>query len=360
MALWCVGFTACGSDGPRAVGMPTGGATGTKDAAAGGSTGASDGGEVAGASDTAAPDGAADVSDVAIPDAAVVDDAAISDGPINGDVGTIDGPAMPAGPRPVKPSPGCGKGNRAEGIHYIESGGKRMLVTVRLPAGYDPDRPSPVGVAFPNYAYPQCTVQCRGFTDIDAITLFPMTWTLDWNEPEQGRQANILFFEDMIAFVKDGYCVDENRVFVAGAGMGARFAQHLACKHGDWLWQVTLLTPPGPHVDPTCQGKTAGLVIQSVEAGADVGQAVVESLAARNDCSSTPPQGLAAARQAMLAAYRANRPEARCVDWAGCARPVRLCLVPNRFNTPGESIQGYRGWPTNGGGLIGDFLDRLD
>ena len=79
----------------------------------------------------------------------------------------------------------------------------------------------------------------------------------------------------------------------------------------------------------------SSLVIHSVEDnGADVGQAVVENLAARNGCSATPPPGLAAARAAMLAAYQANRTEAHCVDWTGCARPVRLCLVSNRAGDP--------------------------
>jgi hypothetical protein len=313
MALWGLGLTACGSDRPRAVAVPGGGAPGMQDAAAGGSTGASDSGEAA---------------------------------------------AIPAGPRPVKASPGCGKGNRAEGIQYIMSGGIRMLVTVRLPAGHDPDRPTPMGVAFPADAYPQCTVRCWGFTDLPAITVFPMTRTLSWDQPEESRQINFLFFEDIVAFVKNEYCVDENRMFVAGAGVGARFVQQLACKHGDGLWQIAQISAPGPQLDPTCQGRPAALVIHSVEDnGADVGQAVVENLAARNGCSATPPSGLAAARAAMLAAYRANRAEAHCVDWTGCARPVRLCLVSNRA---GDTTQGSRGWPMSGGALIGEFLDRLD
>ncbi len=341
MALWGVGLIACGSDGPRGVGVP-----GSRDSG----PVSSDGREAAGGSDASTPDGAASGSDASTPDGADAADAA-----------AIGGPAMPAGPRPVKRSPGCGKGNRAEGIQYIVSGGIRTLFTVRLPAGYDPDRPSPLGLAFPTYPYPQCTVLCWGFTDIDAVTLFPRTWKLSWDETEDARQVNFVYFEDMIAYVKNEYCVDENRIFVAGSGLGARFAQKLACKYGDGLWQVAAISAPAPHLDPTCQGKPAALVIQSVEqSGADVGQAVVENLAARNGCSATPPPGLASARDAMLAAYQANRPEARCVDWAGCARPVRLCLVSNKVNTPGETTQGYRGWPMSGGGLIGEFLDQLD
>jgi hypothetical protein len=230
-----------------------------------------------------------------------------------------------------------------------------------LPAGYDPARPSPLGLAFPNFTYPQCTVNCRGFTEIDAITLFPRSWTLDWNKPEDGLQANILFFEDLVAHVKNEYCVDENRVFVAGAGMGAQFAERVACKHGDWLWQVTPISAAAPHVDPGCRGRPAALVIHGVEdSGADTGQAVARNLAARNGCATTPPPGLAAARDQLLAAFRANRAESRCLDWPGCASPVRLCLVSNRLNGPIDFNQGYRGWPQSGGTLIGEFLDALD
>lgn len=349
LSLCGLGLIACGSSRPRAAGTPDGRDAGASDAGAGDVGDVVDAGDIVDLVDII--DAVASVDAVAGVDT-VVDTTATA---------TFDGPASPPGPRPVRPSPGCGKGNRTEGIHYIQSGGKSMLVTVRLPPGYDPDRPSPVGLAFPNFTYPQCTVQCRGFTEIDAVTLFPMTWTRDWNEPEEGFRANVLFFEDLVAFVKNDYCVDENRVFVAGAGMGARFVQQLACKHSDWLWQVTAISASAPHLDSTCQGKPAALVIHSVEDdGAVVAQAVVENLAARSGCSATPPPGLGPAREAMLAAYRANRPDARCVDWPGCTSPVRLCLVSNRFQTPGETIQGYRGWPTNGGALIGEFLDRLD
>ena len=331
--LWGVGLIACRSDGPRAIGVP----------------GVSDGGAVAGGRDAASPDVPVEV------------DAATSDSPVAGDAAGVDGPATPAGPRPVKPSPGCGKGNRTEGIQYIQSGGFRMLFTVRLPVGYDPNRPTPLGFAFPANAYPQCTVPCWGFTDLAAITVFPRTRTISWDQPEEARQISFLYFDDMLAFVKNEYCVDENRIFLAGTRAGGQFAQQLACKHGDWLWQITQLSAPGPQLDPTCLGSPAALVIHSVQDdGADVGQAVVENLAARNGCSATAPPGLAAARAEMLAAYRANRPESRCVDWTGCARPVRLCLVSNRINTPGDSTQGYLGWPMSGGALIGEFLDRLD
>jgi hypothetical protein len=142
--------------------------------------------------------------------------------------------------------------------------------------------------------------------------------------------------------------------------MGARFAQKLACKHGDWLWQVApnlRVSAPGSGLP----GTPAALVIHGVEdGGADVGQAVVANLATRNGCGATPPPGLATARDELLAAYRANRPESRCMDWPGCISPVRLCLVSNRLNGPIDYTQGYRGWPASGGMLIGEFLGRLD
>jgi polyhydroxybutyrate depolymerase len=277
--------------------------------------------------------------------------------------GGSDAAAMPGdggavgGARPVKASAGCGKALPASGARTIMTGGRQANFVVNLPAGYDNKTPLPLGFAFHGHSNPLCTGECAGFRDLKAVTVFPKSLAAGWEDNPNPLLGNITFFEDLVALMKSESCVDENRIFVAGVSSGGQFVEHLACKHGDWLWAVSPVAAYVDRgVDMNCKGTPPHIVIHGVTDRAGMfGQAVAALYAKRNGCSDSPPPGLAMARADMMAAFTARRAEHRCLDWEGCtANPVRYC-ISSQITYSGLT----HGWPRVGGMLIGDFLAGL-
>ena len=55
-------------------------------------------------------------------------------------------------------------------------------------------------------------------------------------------EQNVKYWQDVLALMKDEYCIDENRVFIAGVSSGGQFIEHLTCRFGDTLWQTTAVS----------------------------------------------------------------------------------------------------------------------
>ena len=137
-----------------------------------------------------------------------------------------------------------------------------------------------------------------GLRDLPAVTVYMKSISHGWEQADVLEQ-NITFFQDVLALMKNEYCIDENRIFIAGVSSGGQFVEHLTCRFGDWLWQVT----------PVCarrsscrhhelQGHAAVLVIHGVtDRAGNYGQDVAAMFAQRNGCSATPPGGARARRR---------------------------------------------------------------
>ncbi len=237
----------------------------------------------------------------------------------------------------------------------ITAGGNTTRYVVNLPAGYDANTPQPLGFAFHGFGNDVCTGECVGFRDMKAVTVFPKSVTAGWEG--NALASNIAVFEALVALMKTDYCIDENRIFVAGTSSGGQFTEHLACRFGDWLWQVS---PVAAFVDSgtnvNCKGTPPALIIHGITDNAGMmGQNVAAMFARRNGCSATPPAGLAQARTEMMAAFTARRAEHRCLDWDGCtANPVRYCLS-SQITYSGLT----HGWPRVGAMLISEFQAGL-
>jgi polyhydroxybutyrate depolymerase len=331
--------------GPGTAGS-SGGSSGAAGTGGGGGSGAADASGGAGSGAAGAP---------------LQSDAAPADAPASGDAGT-PGDAMASGDatpgRPVKPSAGCGKANPLTGARTITTGGQTGNFVVNLPAGYSPQTPMPLGFAFHGFGNPLCTGECVGFKDLKAITAFPKSLSDGWEGTPEPLASNLQFFEDLVALMKNEYCVDENRIFVAGVSSGGQFIEYLACRYGDWLWQVTPVSASvvGAANTAACKGTPPILVIHGVtDMAGNYGQGVAQMFAKRNGCSANLPAGLAQAKTDMMAAFTAMRAEHVCLDWDACtANPVRFC-ISSQITYNGLT----HGWPKVGGMLISDFLAGL-
>jgi poly(3-hydroxybutyrate) depolymerase len=338
------GGAAGTSGGAGTSGTAGTGSAGTS-AAAGTSGSAGTGGgagtaSTAGTGGTTMPDGGApDVRDAKDP----------SDAP----------PATGDGGRAPKASAGCGKANPPTGARTLTTGGQTGMFNVKLPAGYSATTPVPLGLGFHGFNNPACgptSGECRGFADLPAVTVYMKSFSQGWEQAAVLEQ-NVTYFQDVVALMKNEYCIDENRIFIAGVSSGGQFVEHLTCRFGDWLWQVTPVSASVVNGQNTgCKGTPPILVIHGVtDQAGNYGQGVAEKYARRNGCSATAPAGLAKAKADMMTAFNAMRAEHVCLDWDGCtANPVRFC-ISSQITYDGLT----HGWPKVGGMLIGDFLSKL-
>jgi hypothetical protein len=280
-----------------------------------------------------------------------------------GGAGTTGTDAKPVvigdGGRPPKPSAGCGKANPVTGARTIMTSGMTAMYNVKLPTGYDPAKPVPLGFGFHGFSNPACgptTGECRGFADLPAVTVYMKSISDGW-EQSAVLEQNITYFQDVLAVMKNEFCIDENRIFIAGVSSGGQFVEYLACRFGDTLWQVTPVSASVVNAANTnCKGTPPILVIHGVtDSAGNYGQGVAAMFAKRNGCSATPPAGLAQAKTDMMAAFNLMQAQHVCLDWDGCTlNPVRFC-ISSQITYSGLT----HGWPRVGGMLIGDFIGML-
>ena len=278
--------------------------------------------------------------------------------PTSGAAGTggSGGSAGSVGHVPV-PSAGCGKLNPVDGPREIMTGGQTANFNVHLPDDYDANTPMPLGFGFHGFGNNECgpdSGECRGFKDLPAVTVYMKSISAGWEQSEV-LETNITYWQDVLALMKEEYCIDESRVFIAGVSSGGQFISHLTCRFGDQLWQTTAVCAGA--VNPgDCVGTPPVLVIHGVTDGAgDFGNATVANFAERNGCSEEPPAMLEQARSDMMDAFNAQEAEHVCLDWEGCTEaPVRFC-ISSQITYEGLT----HGWPMVGGQLIGEFQATL-
>jgi polyhydroxybutyrate depolymerase len=321
--------------GSSSAGPTTSGSGGTAGATGAGGTGGS-GGASAGSGGSSAMDASA------------------PDGSKPGDANTGRD-----GGRPPKPSVGCGKTAPTMTSRTIMTGGQTGTYNVHLPTGYDATTPQPLGFGFHGSGNPACGPtggECQGFAMLPAVTVYmkSLPGSPGW-EQANVLEPNITFFNDVLAVMKNEYCIDENRIFIAGVSSGGQFIEHLACRYGDTLWQVTAVSAAVVNAaNMNCKGTPPVLVIHGVtDMAGNYGQAVAEMFARRNGCSATPPAALAQTYTDLRAAFNAmpRLEEYKCLDWDACtANPVRICLH-SQMTYGGLT----HGWPRFGGQLIGEF-----
>ena len=260
---------------------------------------------------------------------------------------------------PAKPSVGCGKANPINGARTIMTGGQTGTFNVNVPADYNPTKAMPLGFGFHGSGNPACGPtmgECQGFAQLPAITVYMKSFSAGWEQAAVLEQ-NITFYNDVLALMKNEYCVDENHIFVAGVSSGGQFVEYLTCRYGDMLWQVTPVSAAVVNAaNMNCKGTPPILVIHGVtDMTGNFGQDVAAQFAKRNGCSATPPAGLAKARSDMMTAFMAMQAQHVCLDWDGCtANPVRFC-ISSQITYSGLT----HGWPKVGGMLISDFQSML-
>lgn len=276
----------------------------------------------------------------------------------------IDGEFAPSDRTPRR-SAGCGTGaaTPAIGQQRLSSGGVENTFIITVPPGYDPNTPNVLAFVFHGANNTEAT--CRGggncigvqeALEPNAIVVYPKSFGTQWTGPE--RDQNVTWFDDLSAFVKANYCVDERRVFVLGTSSGAHFTNILACRRGDQL----LAAVPGAgerFETENCVGRVAALVIHGVDDTSVPfvkGEEARDAYAALNGCTSMTVPDLAGAHAEVRTARDADMSTHACVDFQGCMAglPVRWC----EHSEPGYDGSTH-GFPVFGGAEAWDFVSPL-
>ncbi len=259
----------------------------------------------------------------------------------------------------VKPSAGCGKANPPEGKLTIQTGGKTGNYNVYVPDNYDANTPMPLGFGFHGFGNNECGPdqgECRGFKALPAVTVYMKSLDQGW-EQAPILEANITYWQDVLAKMKAEYCIDENKIFIAGVSSGGQFIEHLTCRFGDTLWQTTPVSASVVNAaNQNCKGTPPILVIHGVtDQAGNFGLGVAQMFAKRNGCSDMDPAGYAQAKTDLMAAFNAQQAEHVCLDWDACTKnPVRFC-ISSQITYDGLT----HGWPMIGGQLISEFQATL-
>lgn len=150
---------------------------------------------------------------------------------------------------PAPASAACDGTTSGGGAASIEVGGVRRTFTVRLPSPYDGRTAAPVVFAFHpfgmNAQYMQTRVpMSRAWRE--AIAVYPDGLAGNGAPPSwQGSAGangdrDLLFFDAMLAYLREHACIDARRIYAIGYSNGAMFTGVLACERGEVLAAVAL------------------------------------------------------------------------------------------------------------------------
>jgi poly(3-hydroxybutyrate) depolymerase len=247
-----------------------------------------------------------------------------------------------------RPGPGCGR-HAPFGEQVLSFGQKSTPYFVTLPKAYDKNRPTPVVYVFHGYnrTYNQMReIDAEGLDDALgswAVAVYPMAVNgLGWHTTSEENEDGMQMFEALHRRVQDEYCIDPDRVFATGLSSGGYFSGSLACRKGDILRGVGIVSGAVEYRQ-NCLGQVAAVVIHGKQ---DKVVPTAHGLQARdyfatvNGCGEKTVPG----------------PCPPCVKYQGCDKdyPLEWCThdEPTYENT-------NHGWPSFASKVINLFFKEL-
>lgn len=174
-------------------------------------------------------------------------------------------PTEPGGSGEPVPSDGCGKANPQTGNRNQPLMASNHQYYVKLPQGYDANKPYKVIIMFNPTDNPISWAEdTAGYEQAasDGIRVYPHMGT-----PGDGWQPNeTSFFPGLYDAITNNFCVDKSRVFAAGESSGGEFAAFLGCEYGDLLRGVAPGAPKKTswnNRQHQCKGHPVSIVIWS-------------------------------------------------------------------------------------------------
>ncbi|KAH9904673.1 carbohydrate esterase family 1 protein [Xylariomycetidae sp. FL2044] len=151
---------------------------------------------------------------------------------------------------------GCGKIHLISGIttyHSLISTARDRTYSVHLPAGYDRDTAYPVVLGFHGsdsigFFFEADTRMSESQFSAGKIMVYPDGVGGAWagaNYSEVSVDEDLQFVSDLLAELRDEYCVDDSRIYATGMSNGGGFVNTIACS-GAVGGQFAAFAPASP------------------------------------------------------------------------------------------------------------------
>jgi polyhydroxybutyrate depolymerase len=210
---------------------------------------------------------------------------------------------------------------------------------VRLPAGYDPTRAYPtaiVGAGCGGKGDNVIPIYEASGPDAIIVGLSPSFEVAgrDCFMTESPESKEIDFFDAVLAAMKQGYCIDESRVYIAGFSSGSWLTNLLGCARGSQI-RAQGNAAGGPPPLPDCTGPIAAIMVHDVNDGSNeipLGRQTRDRLRDLNGCTdATLP-------------WDAEFPE--CVAYQGCMEsyPLVWCETTGKGHSDNVPISTEGFW----------------
>jgi polyhydroxybutyrate depolymerase len=149
--------------------------------------------------------------------------------------------SLSAPARPAATSPGCQRRpdvpTGSTSVQILESGGQARTYLIHLPTGFQPDRPTPLVLAFHGRKGTGNDIEAfSGIDALDAIAVYPRGLagpdgeTAWQGAPETSGADDVRFVNTLLDRLEDTLCVDQSRIFATGKSEGGGFTALLACR----------------------------------------------------------------------------------------------------------------------------------
>lgn len=167
-------------------------------------------------------------------------------------------------------SEGCGKTPRLPYV-TLEVGGMDRTYLFTHAKKVTPGKPSPLIIAF--HGRTNSNEQVRKYFGFERaaeeyFVAYPAAiqnsnGTFSWSNPNDkaSELRDIAFFDAIVKEISTAYCIDMDRIYVAGHSLGAWFANSVACARGGVVRGSA--TVGGSATISNCTGPTAALIINN-------------------------------------------------------------------------------------------------
>lgn len=242
---------------------------------------------------------------------------------------------------PPKPSSGCGKSNPPTGSSGSPLNVSNHQYYVKLPTGYDANKPYPVLIIFNPTNNPiSWAEQNAGYEALSAKSEAIRVYPHPQNSSNGWGAGDVSFFKPLYDQITGAYCIDKARVFAGGESSGGDFSSIIGCEHADLLRAIAPCATKNVSQYPLdatkrkCTGEVTAIIIHGKNdnvVGPENGPKTRDFYVKVNHCSSTtqPVTGYTDAKS-------------NCVQYQGCdpGFPVYWCqhTDPNYSGT-------NHGWP---------------
>lgn len=243
-------------------------------------------------------------------------------------------------------SAGCGKAQPSTANSIVVNGTTRTFL-LTVPASYVIHDPVPLLVAF--HGRTNDNQDVRGYYGFDreannAIIVYPAART-NGNGTHIYEDEEVQFFDELVEYLANHYCIDMDSILVAGHSLGGWFANKIACIRGDVVRASASLGTSGYR--DTCTGPAAAMIIHNPNdrlAPFSGSETIREERIAENGCSwdttNTQPS------------------ELNCQQYLHCStNPVTFCA--HTINEDTRGVYYPHNWPRNTGRWVWDFFSGL-